>query len=508
MFAGRMVVDRHEPSSQWALEAIPEYQLCLRLLEGTEWPAFFAKFRGYDDQVALQFAQNFNGRRVKVGELEFEVTEDTVARVTGLPQTGERWWKKPPLKSQVCNQFLKRRYKNINWSKGVPRVWLKDEWRILLAILQRFITFEGGYAYTFQYHIRILKHFESDDLINFPYYLWQSLCKMAMLVQRNVRNPKGSLYHYGLIKLLIVEELQKKNSTWDAFLKGYLTINSIPEVEEANKFMVDEGGQNSQNEHLDSPMAEIPPRVRKPRKTRAVEESPDKPPLIILLPSRRITRNMTRLQSRRSNLQEKESEPERDISKAASRQHPISLDADLEDSGPHNGYFNSAEPQERQNKFSPEPTWSHDSRGSEMLLGGPKQFSFSLAGDKEGNLEAPRPPSPTVPNLPEEEPEGSITEYTIKNQMELKMRKKTQKIKRLKQEMLELMILNRCIKSDNKQLKKQCKKYQEEIRELKEDNKKTNRQMRKMFTSGPEKRMRASTTCSGLSILVEATRLS
>ena len=93
-------------------------------------------------------------------------------------------------------------------------------------------------------------------------------------------------------------------------------------------------------------------------------------------------------------------------------------------------------------------------------------------------------------------------------ELESKLRKKTRKIKRLKQEMLELMILNRCIKSENKQLKNQSKKFQEEIRELKEDNKKTNRKMRKMFTSGQEKGKRANTTGPGLSILVEETRLS
>ena len=41
---------------------------------------------------------------------------------------------------------------------------------------------------------------------------------MASLVRRNVENPTHSLYHHGLIKMVVLAELKKRNWTWEQFL--------------------------------------------------------------------------------------------------------------------------------------------------------------------------------------------------------------------------------------------------------------------------------------------------
>jgi hypothetical protein len=41
---------------------------------------------------------------------------------------------------------------------------------------------------------------------------------MSQGVQENSTNPHHSLYHYGLIKLLIEDELKFRNDSWDSFL--------------------------------------------------------------------------------------------------------------------------------------------------------------------------------------------------------------------------------------------------------------------------------------------------
>ena len=58
------------------------------------WVAFFlTNLQGHDDAVSLQFALGFDGHIAKVGSLEFPVTEESIALATGLPCTGDRWFK-------------------------------------------------------------------------------------------------------------------------------------------------------------------------------------------------------------------------------------------------------------------------------------------------------------------------------------------------------------------------------------------------------------------------------
>jgi hypothetical protein len=106
---------------------------------------------------------------------------------------------------------------NLDWKKGVPRVWITEKWRNILFMLQKVITYEGWYVVTFLYHIFLLLHFEAGSELNFPFYLCQSLGRMAKCVHANPKNVNRSLYHHGLIKILIVEELNKRGDNWDAF---------------------------------------------------------------------------------------------------------------------------------------------------------------------------------------------------------------------------------------------------------------------------------------------------
>jgi hypothetical protein len=57
------------------------------------------------------------------------------------------------------------------------------------------------------------------------------------MVKRNSRNPQNSLYHHGLVKLLVESKLRKKNKTWDQFLGENAFIDQIPVV-------VEEGPRN------------------------------------------------------------------------------------------------------------------------------------------------------------------------------------------------------------------------------------------------------------------------
>jgi hypothetical protein len=210
-----MVENRHEPETYVDLEVLPEYEATRDIFKKAGWEPFLKKFDGYNDAITLQFALHFEGGLAKVGELEFEVMEKFISEAIQLPTTGQRWTKGQPVDKQLCTQLLKPQYRETQWSEGTSRSWLEPQWAQLLAILQRYLTCEGRYTIVFPCHARLLLHFKGNPL-NIPFFLLKSLKKMAEQV-RKAKDFRGSLFHFGLIKILIKFALSKKQETWDMF---------------------------------------------------------------------------------------------------------------------------------------------------------------------------------------------------------------------------------------------------------------------------------------------------
>ena len=59
--------DHHESTSMKDLEQIPEYNACKRMIEESGLRVFFEKFQGFDNEVTLQFAKGFNGKKHELG---------------------------------------------------------------------------------------------------------------------------------------------------------------------------------------------------------------------------------------------------------------------------------------------------------------------------------------------------------------------------------------------------------------------------------------------------------
>jgi hypothetical protein len=187
-----MVANRHEPETYADLEALPEYEATRDIFKQAGWEPFLKKFDGYNDAITLQFALHFEGGFAKVGELEFEVTEKFISEAIQLPTTGQRWTKGQPVDKKLCTQ-----------------------WAQLLAILQRYLMCEGRYTIIFPCHARLLLHF-TGTLLNIPFFLLKSLKRMVEQVQK-ANEFRGSLFHFGLVKILIKSALSKKQETWDLF---------------------------------------------------------------------------------------------------------------------------------------------------------------------------------------------------------------------------------------------------------------------------------------------------
>jgi len=61
-------------------------------------------------------------------------------------------------------------------------------------------------------------HLRGDCVLSLPYFILQILTKMSKTIQKQRKNKDRSLYHYGLVKILIEFELQKISVTWKKFL--------------------------------------------------------------------------------------------------------------------------------------------------------------------------------------------------------------------------------------------------------------------------------------------------
>ena len=97
-------VVRFEPYEMKLLDSNPEL---LTKVEAIGWLLFISKFLDSNPEVTRVFALSSVDFQVKVGDLQFRVDERSVALATGLPLTGERWFKYKPMNITEWRQFLK-----------------------------------------------------------------------------------------------------------------------------------------------------------------------------------------------------------------------------------------------------------------------------------------------------------------------------------------------------------------------------------------------------------------
>ena len=132
--------------------------------------------------MTKEFVNNYTDSYVNFQTLSFKVNEATIAEATGISLEGERWFKKHLFEVDL-SMFLLHGYEKLYWSKGSHLNNIKQEWRDMLNVVQRYITCEGRFATVFKYHLRFLLHLNGESRLNLPYYLLKSLEKMVTRVK-------------------------------------------------------------------------------------------------------------------------------------------------------------------------------------------------------------------------------------------------------------------------------------------------------------------------------------
>jgi hypothetical protein len=183
-------------------------------LEEFGWLPFIRKFDGYNLTVARQFALSFDGCRAKVGDVQLEITEQFLSSATSLPVMGQKWSKSCKVDDVPWTLLFQSRIVN-SCDRGLPAKMLKPRWYDLLMIIKQFVTFEGRYGFVFLFHLRLLMVFMGFEL-SMPHYLHRSLFKMAKRYKRSQADT--SLFHLGLIKMIVVYELRLRGDCWADFL--------------------------------------------------------------------------------------------------------------------------------------------------------------------------------------------------------------------------------------------------------------------------------------------------
>jgi hypothetical protein len=111
-------------------------------------------------------------------------------------------------------------------TKGIPISFIKPRWHSLVLILKQFVTCEGRYGLFFLYHIQFLMNFIGFEL-NMPFYLLMSLYKMYKGYKQKITNALSSLFHHGLVKILLVSHLLQIDDSWE----GFLSRNGFTQVD-------------------------------------------------------------------------------------------------------------------------------------------------------------------------------------------------------------------------------------------------------------------------------------
>ena len=206
-------VNRAEPTDLTWIEKLPD---CAELFKQAGWLKFFKKIDGHNAQVSCKFAKGLKDDMVMMDALKFKLTVELIAEATEISNEGEHWFKKLPF------DFEPQRYLLPNvtpdWNKGILIQNFRKEWIEPIRILQSYVTCEGRYSFVFKYHFRFLQHIVGISKLNLPFFFLRSLQKMSSRIKQHEDHTSQSIFHHGLIKLIITTVLQHEDKTWDFFL--------------------------------------------------------------------------------------------------------------------------------------------------------------------------------------------------------------------------------------------------------------------------------------------------
>jgi len=148
----------------------------------------------------------------------FTLTPESISLATDIPNIGEQWNKRQQIDRQNYEPYIKPGYLR-QLSRVFPFQYLKDDYAPLMKLIMRYFSCEGWFSRLYAYHIRLLMHFTRVRMMNIYYFICQSIQKMTTLVQHKTPQQQfNDIYHFSLIKILVVHQLGLQGITWEDFI--------------------------------------------------------------------------------------------------------------------------------------------------------------------------------------------------------------------------------------------------------------------------------------------------
>ena len=123
--------NRFEPTDTSWEKDFPE---CAALFKRAWWFSLFERIIDFNLEVSYRFAQGFIKDTVTFDTLKFELTEELIAKATGVSRDGELWFKNIPF-SFNPNDFLLPEIEALDWGKGIHLSKFKPERKEAIGIL-------------------------------------------------------------------------------------------------------------------------------------------------------------------------------------------------------------------------------------------------------------------------------------------------------------------------------------------------------------------------------------
>jgi len=219
-------VIKHEPPSAHHILSSPfirksfEYVRCLKFCQRIEELK-------YHNQLTSAFATKIKKDKVTIGGVQFTVSRKIISAATGITNTREIWLKREYLDLKNYNMYLKEPYKGAP-TYIFPFKHFLERYTPLMKIIMKKFTCESRYSRVYKYYMKILMHFTGVQQINLSRYLYKSLIEMREMVQKLRENHHTSLFHHGLVKVVVFHELAQENLSWDHFSSSSSPLSPSP----------------------------------------------------------------------------------------------------------------------------------------------------------------------------------------------------------------------------------------------------------------------------------------
>jgi len=213
--SGRHV--REEPTTLTELQAYPLAMSCFQHQSCFEFCQKVASVQFHHDPARL-FVLHLHGDQATQAGATFILTPKYVSLATGIPNIGEPRNKKQKIDRHHYDPYIKTTFLR-QLKRVFPFRYLKDEYAPLVRLIMKYSSCEGRFSRIYAYHIRLLMHFTRVWMMNIPYFICRNIKRMTTFIQHKTPQQQlNSVYHFALIKILVVHQLDLQGITWDDFI--------------------------------------------------------------------------------------------------------------------------------------------------------------------------------------------------------------------------------------------------------------------------------------------------